>query len=94
MWIGLGHPKQDLWMSTNHEHLHAPVLAAVGAAFDFHAGRKKEAPEWMRESGLQWLHRLISEPQRLWRRYLLGNVRFMILLASETALKRSKQSLK
>jgi len=83
VWVGLGHPKQDLWMSTNHEHLQAPVLAAVGAAFDFHAGRKKEAPEWMKKSGLQWMHRLGSEPSRLWRRYLIGNSRFIFFLSVE-----------
>lgn len=82
VWVALGHPKQELWMSTNQEHLDAPVLAGVGAAFDFHAGRKKEAPEWMKKSGLQWLHRLASEPRRLWKRYLIGNLRFGILLAS------------
>jgi len=84
VWVGLGHPKQDLWMSTNDEHLQPPVLAAVGAAFDFHAGRKKEAPEWMKKSGLQWLHRLGSEPSRLWRRYLIGNSKFLLFLMLES----------
>jgi N-acetylglucosaminyldiphosphoundecaprenol N-acetyl-beta-D-mannosaminyltransferase len=81
VWVGLGHPKQDLWMSTHLEHLNASVLAGVGAAFDFHAGHKKEAPGWMKKSGLQWLHRLASEPRRLWRRYLVGNTRFLFHLS-------------
>lgn len=83
VWIGLGHPKQELWMQTHRAALDAPVLAGVGAAFDFHSGRKKEAPEWVKRSGLQWLHRLASEPRRLWRRYLVGNTRFVSLLAKE-----------
>ena len=83
VWVGLGHPKQELWMRTHRAALDAPVLAGVGAAFDFHAGRKKEAPAWVKRSGLQWLHRLASEPRRLWRRYLVGNARFLYLLALE-----------
>ncbi len=83
VWVGLGHPKQELWMATHRAALDAPVLMGVGAAFDFHAGRKKEAPEWMKRSGLQWVHRLASEPRRLWRRYLVGNARFVYLLARE-----------
>ncbi len=70
-------------MQTHRAALDAPVLAGVGAAFDFHAGRKKEAPSWVKRSGLQWLHRLASEPRRLWRRYLVGNTRFVLLLAAE-----------
>lgn len=83
VWVGLGHPKQELWMRTHRGYLEPPVLAGVGAAFDFLSGRKKEAPDWVRRSGLQWLHRLASDPRRLWRRYLVGNTRFLILLARE-----------
>lgn len=84
VWVGLGHPKQELWMQTHRALLDAPVLAGVGAAFDFHSGRKKEAPRWVKRSGLQWLHRLASDPRRLWRRYLVGNTRFVALLARES----------
>lgn len=83
VWVGLGHPKQELWMRYNRDRLTSPVLLGVGAAFDFHAGRKKEAPSWMKRSGLQWLHRLVKEPRRLWRRYLVGNSRFVGLLLLE-----------
>ncbi len=83
VWVGLGHPKQELWMRANRTLLEAPILAGVGAAFDFHSGNKKEAPRWMKESGLQWLHRLSSEPTRLWRRYLIGNSKFLFLLARD-----------
>lgn len=83
VWVGLGHPKQELWMHAMSAHLDVPVLAGVGAAFDFLSGSKKEAPAWMKRAGLQWLHRLASEPRRLWRRYVLGNLRFVWLLIRE-----------
>ena len=77
LWIGLGAPKQDL-MAYRLRRLHAaPVILCVGAAFDFTAGTMKRAPAWMRRSGLEWVHRLLSEPRRLWRRYLVGNPRFV-----------------
>lgn len=88
LWVGLGHPKQELWMHDNLDLLDVPVALGVGAAFDFHAGRKKEAPAWMKRAGLQWLHRLIKEPRRLWRRYLVGNPRFVALLIKERITKR------
>lgn len=90
VWVGLGHPKQELWMAAHRDHLDAPVLAGVGAAFDFLSGRKREAPEWMKRSGLQWLHRLVSEPRRLWRRYLLGNTQFVLLLLRERWLRKGR----
>ncbi|MPZ67933.1 MAG: WecB/TagA/CpsF family glycosyltransferase [Actinobacteria bacterium] len=83
VWIGLGHPKQELWMETHVAKLDASVLAGVGAAFDYLSGTKKEAPEWMKRSGLQWMHRLGSEPRRLWKRYLVGNSTFVALLVAE-----------
>ena len=83
VWVGLGHPKQELWMSVMSPELDVPVLVGVGAAFDFLAGTKREAPGWMKRAGLQWVHRLASEPSRLWRRYIFGNARFLFLLARE-----------
>ena len=88
VWVGLGHPKQELWMHANRPSIDAPVLAGVGAAFDFLSGTKKEAPDWMKRSGLQWLHRLLSEPRRLWRRYLVGNTRFVVLLLVDSLKRR------
>ena len=67
---GREHPKQERWMSEHVGKLSAPVLIGVGAAFDFLSGRKRQAPKWMRNSGLEWLYRLASEPRRLWRRYI------------------------
>ena len=78
-WIGLGSPKQEQWMAANRDRLNPSVLIGVGAAFDFLAGTKRRAPPWMRRAGLEWLHRLISEPARLWRRYLLVTPRFVPL---------------
>lgn len=78
VWCGLGTPKQDYWVA-NHRHLFkAPVLIAVGAAFDFHTGRVKQAPSWMQRSGLEWLFRLSQDPKRLWKRYVIGNSRFVL----------------
>ena len=88
VWVGLGHPKQELWMHAHRHALEAPVLAGVGAAFDYLSGAKKEAPRWLKRSGLQWIHRLLSEPRRLWRRYLLGNSKFVFLLARESLTSR------
>lgn len=77
VWVGLSTPKQEFWMSDHVGKLEAPVLVGVGAAFDFHAGTKKQAPRWMQKSGLEWLFRLCSEPKRLWKRYLKNNPRFV-----------------
>jgi N-acetylglucosaminyldiphosphoundecaprenol N-acetyl-beta-D-mannosaminyltransferase len=70
-WVGLGSPKQERFMAQYSGKLKCRLMVGVGAAFDFHSGAVKEAPRWLRNSGFQWLHRLIQEPQRLWRRYLL-----------------------
>jgi N-acetylglucosaminyldiphosphoundecaprenol N-acetyl-beta-D-mannosaminyltransferase len=77
VWVGLSTPKQERWMSAHVGRLDAEVLIGVGAAFDFHAGLKKQAPRWMQRSGLEWLFRLSTEPRRLWRRYLVNNPRFL-----------------
>jgi N-acetylglucosaminyldiphosphoundecaprenol N-acetyl-beta-D-mannosaminyltransferase len=77
IWVGLGSPKQDLWMHLYRPALDAPLLIAVGAAFDFIGGTKQQAPVWMRRRGLEWLFRLLQEPRRLWQRYLVYNTRFV-----------------
>ena len=77
IWVGLGAPKQEYWMAKHWAELKPAVLFGVGAAFDFHAGTKSRAPRWMRRVGLEWLHRLVSEPRRLWRRYLYTNLIFI-----------------
>jgi len=77
VWVGLSTPKQERWMAHFRERLDAPVLLGVGAAFDFHTGRVRQAPRWMQTRGLEWLFRLAVEPRRLWRRYLSNNPRFV-----------------
>lgn len=89
VWVGLGTPKQDLWMASHREHLEAAVLIAVGAAFDFHTGQVRQAPHWMQSAGLEWLFRLFMEPRRLWRRYLIYNPWFLwLVFLQKTGLRK------
>jgi N-acetylglucosaminyldiphosphoundecaprenol N-acetyl-beta-D-mannosaminyltransferase len=85
--VGLGCPKQEHWMLAHRGRINA-VMLGVGAAFDFHAGTVSRAPAWMREHGLEWLHRLMSEPRRLWKRYLITNTLFVLGAAKQLLLKR------
>ena len=80
LWVGLGSPKQDFWMAQHRDPLNVPVMIGVGAAFDFLAGVKRQAPRWIQSAGLEWLFRLGCEPRRLWKRYLIGNTLFVYLL--------------
>jgi N-acetylglucosaminyldiphosphoundecaprenol N-acetyl-beta-D-mannosaminyltransferase len=83
VWVGIGVPKQEKWMADMRDHLEAPVLAGVGAAFDFHAGLVPQAPNLLQESGLEWAYRLAHEPRRLWRRYTRYNPRFVSAFARQ-----------
>jgi N-acetylglucosaminyldiphosphoundecaprenol N-acetyl-beta-D-mannosaminyltransferase len=75
VWVGLSTPKQETWMYEHRNELRAPVMLGIGAAFDLCTGNLKQAPSWMREHGLEWLFRLLAEPRRLWRRYVvLGSI--------------------
>lgn len=80
VWVSLGCPKQEQWMAEHRDKIRA-VLVGVGAAFDYHAGTVKRAPLWMQRNGLEWLHRLCSEPKRLWKRYLATNSLFLCYAA-------------
>jgi N-acetylglucosaminyldiphosphoundecaprenol N-acetyl-beta-D-mannosaminyltransferase len=82
LFMGLGCPKQETWMSDHRDRLKA-IMLGVGASFDFYAGNVKESPEWLGKLGLEWLYRLAQEPKRLWRRYLILNPRFMWLAAKQ-----------
>jgi N-acetylglucosaminyldiphosphoundecaprenol N-acetyl-beta-D-mannosaminyltransferase len=88
VWVGVGAPKQEKWMSMMRDRLDAPVLVGVGAAFDFHAGLVPQAPMWMQSAGLEWLYRLLHEPRRLWRRYARYNPRFVTGFAGQYARHR------
>ena len=79
VWVGLSTPKQEFWMADHRKHLSAPVLIGIGAAFDFLAGVKPHAPRWVQRSGLEWSFRLLTEPRRLWRRYLTTIPAFLVL---------------
>jgi N-acetylglucosaminyldiphosphoundecaprenol N-acetyl-beta-D-mannosaminyltransferase len=81
LWVGLSTPKQERFMAKFIDRLEVPVMLGVGAAFDLHTGRMKDAPEWMKRCGLQWLHRLIQDPKRLWKRYLRNNPEFVVRFA-------------
>jgi len=85
--VGLGCPKQERWMAEHKGRIQA-VMLGVGAAFDFIAGIKQQAPHWMQENGLEWLYRLSQEPRRLWRRYLYHNPRFLALITLQLLSKK------
>jgi N-acetylglucosaminyldiphosphoundecaprenol N-acetyl-beta-D-mannosaminyltransferase len=91
VWVGLGAPKQERWMFANRDNLHVPLLVGVGAAFDFHTGRVTQAPFWMREHGLEWLFRLLREPRRLWRRYLIHGAKFIALVLLESLERKTSR---
>jgi N-acetylglucosaminyldiphosphoundecaprenol N-acetyl-beta-D-mannosaminyltransferase len=87
LFVGIGCPKQELWMSKHRNQLNC-VMLGVGAAFDFISGRKRHAPVWMQSVGLEWLFRLISEPRRLAGRYFKHNPRFIFYFFVQLFLKR------
>jgi N-acetylglucosaminyldiphosphoundecaprenol N-acetyl-beta-D-mannosaminyltransferase len=76
-WVGLSTPKQERFMAEYLPKLEVTLMVGVGAAFDFHSGKVKQAPRWMQYAGLEWVYRLAREPRRLWRRYLRNNPRFL-----------------
>lgn len=82
LFVGLGCPKQERWMAAHRGQLDA-VMLGVGAAFDFLAGNKRQAPAGVQRLGLEWLFRLVTEPRRLWKRYLYNNPRFVVLFATQ-----------
>jgi N-acetylglucosaminyldiphosphoundecaprenol N-acetyl-beta-D-mannosaminyltransferase len=92
VWVGLGVPKQELWMARMRPLLQAPVLVGVGAAFDFLGGRKRQAPGWMQARGLEWLFRLAQEPARLLPRYLRYNPAFVAAFARQYVRERRRRS--
>lgn len=93
VWVGLGSPKQDLWMYRHRDRINASVMIGVGAAFDFLAGIKPQAPRWIRNNGFEWLFRLVTEPKRLWRRYLIDYPRFVYYFLAESISRPIKSLL-
>ena len=88
-WVGLSTPKQERFMAEYLPRLDTSVMVGVGAAFDFHSGRVKQAPTWIQHHGLEWLYRVMQEPRRLWRRYFSIVPRFILLVGAEKSLGRS-----
>jgi N-acetylglucosaminyldiphosphoundecaprenol N-acetyl-beta-D-mannosaminyltransferase len=88
LFVGISTGKQETWISRNLTQLNVPACLAVGAAFDFLSGRVPRAPEWLRVRGFEWLFRLYCEPRRLWKRYLLGNFIYGLMLFRSTVRNR------
>jgi N-acetylglucosaminyldiphosphoundecaprenol N-acetyl-beta-D-mannosaminyltransferase len=87
LFVGIGAPKQEAWMARHRGNLDV-VMVGVGAAFDFLANKKRQAPAWIQRLGLEWLFRLVHEPRRLWKRYLIGNPRFVALFTAQLVRER------
>jgi N-acetylglucosaminyldiphosphoundecaprenol N-acetyl-beta-D-mannosaminyltransferase len=91
VWVSFGCPKQESWIIKNYLSINVPILAGIGAAFDFHSGNLKRAPKWMRALKIEWFYRLIQEPKRLWKRYFLGGINFIkIILKQKKEMKKGK----
>ncbi len=92
LWIGMTAPKQEKWTYQHFKEMDAQgPVGCIGAVFDFYAGNVNRAPEWMQRIGFEWLHRLCSEPRRLWRRYLIGNTKFIYKILKEKLNNNTKQ---
>ena len=90
VWVGLGAPKQERWMYEHRNRVHA-LMFGVGAGFDFHAGTVKRAPKWMREHYLEWFYRLMQDPKRLWKRYVVTNIQFVGLSIADAFAWKKQQ---
>ncbi len=77
LWVGISCPRQELFMAAHRLQLNVPIMFGVGAAFDFHTGRIRDCSDWIKRAGLQWVHRLLQDPRRLWKRYLRNNPAFV-----------------
>lgn len=91
LFVGIGCPRQENWIAKHQGKIPA-VMLGVGAAFDFHSGRVKQAPPWMQKTGLEWLFRLIMEPRRLWKRYFKHNPRFLFLFFIQLCRSKAQQN--
>jgi N-acetylglucosaminyldiphosphoundecaprenol N-acetyl-beta-D-mannosaminyltransferase len=88
--VGMGMPAQERWIANRRAELNVPVVMSVGALFDYLAGHVSRGPRWLTDNGFEWLCRLWYEPRRLWRRYLLGNPTFMLLIVRQMVIERRK----
>jgi N-acetylglucosaminyldiphosphoundecaprenol N-acetyl-beta-D-mannosaminyltransferase len=92
LFVGIGCPKQELWMAQHQSKIPA-VMLGVGAAFDFHSGRVKRAPTFMQRTGFEWLFRLCMEPRRLWKRYLIHNTRFVFFFGIQLVKAKLRRAI-
>jgi N-acetylglucosaminyldiphosphoundecaprenol N-acetyl-beta-D-mannosaminyltransferase len=83
LFVGMTAPKQEKWAAENFDNIHAQHVCCIGAVFDFFAGTHKRAPKWIINLGFEWFYRLVQEPRRMWKRYLLGNFEFIFQVFSE-----------
>jgi N-acetylglucosaminyldiphosphoundecaprenol N-acetyl-beta-D-mannosaminyltransferase len=90
LWVGMTAPKQEKWIYRNHDRLDVPFTGAIGAAFDFYAGTKKRAPQWVGQMGLEWLPRLVREPRRLWRRNLVSTPKFLYKVLAQVVFQMGR----
>ena len=90
IWVGMSTPKQERWMAAHVGKLNTRVMIGVGAAFDFHAGLVRQAPRWMQRISLEWFFRLLTEPGRLWRRYLFNNPKFIWMILGQLLRKAQR----
>lgn len=86
-WVGIGAPKQEMWMMEHQSKIHGTKMIGVGAGFNFFAGMLSKAPSWMERASVEWMFRLIKEPKRLWRRYILGGFAYLKLSIKHPAKK-------
>jgi len=91
LWVGLGCPKQDIWIHEHKNQLNVPIAVGVGAAFSFFAGTVKRAPGWIEKSGFEWLWRFTQEPRKLWRRDFVDGPRFLFHVVLEMMRLRKYQ---
>jgi N-acetylglucosaminyldiphosphoundecaprenol N-acetyl-beta-D-mannosaminyltransferase len=87
LWVGLSTPKQERFMARMAGRLRVPLMVGVGAAFDYHTGKIRDCPDWVKRAGMQWLHRLMQDPRRLWKRYLRNNPAFLWHIAVQLGSK-------
>jgi len=94
LWVGLGAPKQEIWMADHLDRIKATAMIGVGAAFDFHSGNIKRAPQWMQKCHLEWTHRLLADPIRMWQRYLINGPFFLSkVIAQKIAVTLRKKTI-
>lgn len=88
LWVGIGAPKQEIWMAEHQKKIHGCIMLGVGAGFDFFSGNLAKAPAWMENCSLEWFYRFCKEPRRLWRRYILGGFKYLYYSLGDTLEKR------